>query len=166
MVYLLNYLPYNKKDCIEELEREIGWKNYGGKHHENVFTKFCQSYIQPVKFNLDYRRATLSSQICNNEVTRDEAIQILKEKPYDEETIESQIEYVSKKLEITQQELEEIMGDRVKEYLGSTYKIFENKYKKLMQLIQVAPTIIIIELLFSYTFIEYFLALYEYAILQ
>ena len=24
-------------------------------------------------------------------------------------------------------ELEEIMGDRVKEYLGSTYKIFENK---------------------------------------
>ena len=35
-----------------------------------------------------------------------------------------------------------------------------------MQLLQVAPPIIIIELLLSYTFIEYFLELYEYAILQ
>jgi len=126
MVYLLNYLPYNKKACIEELEREIGWKNYGGKHHENVFTKFCQSYIQPVKFNLDYRRATLSSQICNNEVTRDEAIQILKEKPYDEKTIGFQKEYVSKKLEITKEELEEIISSEPK-----SYQDYPNNEKRL-----------------------------------
>jgi len=126
MVYLLNYLPYKKESCVQELEKEIGWENYGGKHHENIFTKFCHSYLQPVKFNLDYRRATLSSQICNNEVTRSEALELLRIKPYDEELIESQKEYVSKKLDITIEELEQIISDEPK-----SYQDYPNNEKKL-----------------------------------
>ena len=70
IIYLLNYLPYSKKDAIKTLEDEVAWKNYGGKHHESVYTRFVQSYIQPVKFDLDYRRATFSTQICTGEITR------------------------------------------------------------------------------------------------
>ena len=39
----------------------------------------------PVKYNMDYRRATLSSQICNGQVSRDDALRILEAKPFDDE---------------------------------------------------------------------------------
>lgn len=126
MIYILNYLPYNKNEAIQTLEREVGWKNYGGKHHESVYTRFMQSYVQPVKFNLDYRRATLSSQICSGDVSREEALEELKKISYNPETLEADKEYVSKKLEITVSELEKIITAPPK-----SYKDYPNDERKL-----------------------------------
>jgi len=126
LIYLLNYLPFNKKDAIKTLENEVGWKNYGGKHHESVYTRFVQSYFQPVKFNLDYRRATFSTQICTREITRKYALEELRKKPYDPEKIDAEKEYVAKKLGITPQELEEILNLPPK-----SYKDYPNNEKKL-----------------------------------
>ena len=126
IIYLLNYLPYSKKDAIKTLEDEVAWKNYGGKHHESVYTRFVQSYIQPVKFDLDYRRATFSTQICTGEITRKYAIEELRKKSYDPEKIEVEKEYVSKKLGITPKEFEEIMQAEPK-----SYKDYPNNEKKL-----------------------------------
>ena len=126
IIYLLNYLPYSKKDAIKTLEDEVAWKNYGGKHHESVYTRFVQSYIQPVKFNVDYRRATFSTQICTGEITREYAIEELAKRPYDLEKIEAEKEYVSKKLGITLKEFEEIMLKEPK-----SYKDYPNNEKKL-----------------------------------
>jgi len=125
-IYLLNYLPYNKEDAIKTLENEVSWKNYGGKHHESVYTRFVQSYLQPVKFDLDYRRATFSSQICTGEITREYALEELKKKPYDPEKIEAEKEYIAKKLGITFKEFEEIMQSPPK-----SYKDYPNNEKKL-----------------------------------
>jgi N-acetyl sugar amidotransferase len=125
-IYLLNYLPYNKEDAIKTLENEVNWKNYGGKHHESVYTRFVQSYLQPVKFDLDYRRATFSSQICTGEITREYALEELKKKPYDPEKIEAEKEYIAKKLGITFKEFEEIMQSPPK-----SYKDYPNNEKKL-----------------------------------
>ena len=126
MVYLLNYMPYSKDKAIEALENQVGWKNYGGKHHESVYTRFVQSYIQPVKFNLDYRRATLSTQICTKEMTRENALIELKNKPYNKDTLEEDKIYVSKKLGIELSELEKIMKTPPK-----SYKDYPNDEKKL-----------------------------------
>ena len=39
---ILNYIDYNKEKVIELLEKEFGWKRYGGKHYESIFTRFFQ----------------------------------------------------------------------------------------------------------------------------
>jgi N-acetyl sugar amidotransferase len=110
MVYLLNYLPYEPVKTMKVLTEEAGWKNPGGKHYENTFTRFVQSYIQPVKFNVDYRRAAFSTEICNGNLTRDEALSMLTQKPYNTDTIQPVKEYVCKKLGITINEFEAIMA--------------------------------------------------------
>ena len=125
-MYLLNYLPFNKSKAISELEEKVGWKNYGGKHHESVYTRFVQSYLQPVKFDLDYRKATFSSQICNGDISREEALIDLKKVPFNQETLRSDKEYVSKKLGISYEDLENIIRAKPK-----SYKDYPNEEKKL-----------------------------------
>ena len=108
------------------LKDKLDWKVYGRKHHESKYTSFVQSYIQTVKFNIDYRRATLSTQICTGEITRNEALEILKNSPFDQSKVEADKEYVCKKLDISTQEFEEIMSLPVK-----LYKDYPNDHKKL-----------------------------------
>tara|TARA_X000001036_G_C20626216_1_gene785236 strand:+ start:1 stop:1038 length:1038 start_codon:yes stop_codon:yes gene_type:complete len=116
MVYILNLLPYNKEQALQTLKEKVGYHEYGGKHHESVYTRFVQSYFQPVKFNLDYRRATFSSQICSGSITREEAIHALKEPPYNEEQVAKDKLYVSKKFGISLEEFDEILQAPPKSY--------------------------------------------------
>ena len=126
IIYILNYLPFSKEEAIETLKKKVGWKVIGGKHHESYYTRFVQSYLQPVKFNLDYRRATLSSQICSGEVTRQYALEQLKKTSYEIEDIDFEKEYVSKKLGITTEEFEKIINAPPKSYTD-----YPNDEKKL-----------------------------------
>lgn len=126
IIYLLNYIDYNKTDAMNVLEQELGWKYYGGKHFESRFTKFVQSYLLPKKFDLDYRKATFSSQICVNEISREEALEELKKSFYNEIDIEKDKEYIAKKLSISKDEL-----NRIIELPGKYYKEYPNDEKKL-----------------------------------
>ncbi|MFM6923862.1 MAG: N-acetyl sugar amidotransferase, partial [Ferruginibacter sp.] len=67
-INLLNYLPYNKAAVKEIITRELGWRDYGGKHYESVFTRFYQGYILPVKFGIDKRKAHLSNLIFSGQL--------------------------------------------------------------------------------------------------
>ena len=143
-IYILNYLPYKKEDAIKTLENKVNWKNYGGKHHESVYTRFIQSYYQPVKFDLDYRKATFSSQICTGEITREYAVEELRKKPYDPEKIEAGKEYVAKKLGITLKEFEEILNSPPKSYkdypnnekkLKFIYRVYKRYFHKLVNIV-------------------------------
>jgi N-acetyl sugar amidotransferase len=111
IVYVLNYVPYSKQEAMMKLQDDLGWEYYGGKHYESTITGFVQSYLLPVKFQIDYRRATLSSQICAGEVTREEALEILKDPPFDPERVRKEKLYVAKKFGITQEELDAILAD-------------------------------------------------------
>jgi len=126
IIYVLNFIPFSKNEAIKVLENVLEWKNYSGKHHESVYTKFIQSYYLYEKFGIDYRRATLSSQICSNEISREQALTILKTKPYNEETIKSDKEYISKKLNISLDELEKIIN-----YPAKWFYDYPNENKKL-----------------------------------
>jgi N-acetyl sugar amidotransferase len=126
MVYLLNYIDYDKTLAQDEMEEQFGWKRYGGKHYESRFTRFVQSYILPVKFNIDYRRLYLSTQICFNKITKAEALEILKAPMYNKEVAEKEAAFVCKKLGLTNEAFEEIMATAPKYYFD-----YKNDEKKL-----------------------------------
>ena len=69
------------------------------KHYESRFTKFFQSYYLPLKFNFDKRRAHLSSLIISGQITRNEALNKMKEAVYSENEISYDLEFVAKKLD-------------------------------------------------------------------
>jgi N-acetyl sugar amidotransferase len=104
-INILNYLEYSKKEAMKVLENELGWKYYGGKHYESIYTRFYQGYILPKKFGYDKRRMHLSSLICSEEITRSEAMEELKNEPYPLELQQQDKEYVIKKFEISDEEL-------------------------------------------------------------
>src|SRR5262249_47706199 len=81
-----------------------------GKHHESKITAFVQSYVLPAKFKIDYRKATLSTQICAGQVSREEALEQLRQSPFDPATIDGDKQYVAKKFAITPDELETILA--------------------------------------------------------
>jgi N-acetyl sugar amidotransferase len=116
LVYVLNLVPYSKQEAMEKLEDELGWEYYGGKHYESTITGFVQSYVLPVKFQIDYRRATLSSQICAGEVTRDEALEVLKGRPFDPVRAQQEKAYVAKKFGISLEEMDAILAEPPKSH--------------------------------------------------
>ena len=109
MVYPLNNVRFIKDEAIQLLREKFDWRPYGGKHYESTYTKFIQSYYLYEKFKIDYRRATLSTQICIGEIDRDQAIEQLNSKPYQPEEIAQAKYYIAKKLGIDREELERIM---------------------------------------------------------
>ncbi len=115
--YPLNYIQFDKDKARQFLIENYGWESYGGKHHESVITAFWHSYVMPVKFNMDYRRATLSSQICSGQVTREQAMEILKEPAYNAEKIQETKQYIAKKFGISIEELEHYLQLPPKTYV-------------------------------------------------
>jgi N-acetyl sugar amidotransferase len=125
-VYLLNLVPYAKGEAMKKLQEELGWEYYGGKHYESKITGFVQSYILPVKFRIDYRRATLSSQICAGEITRAEALEILSTPPFDTARVPEEKAYVAKKFGITLEEMDAILAAPPK-----THRDYPNDERRL-----------------------------------
>lgn len=116
MIKLLDYLPYVKRDAIELLERELGWRPYGGKHYESIYTRFFQGYILPVKFGIDKRKAHLSTLINAGQTTREEALRELEQSDYLAEQAAEDRVYVVKKLGLTEAEFDEIMRAPARTY--------------------------------------------------
>jgi N-acetyl sugar amidotransferase len=103
---LLDYLEYNKEKAKAEIQEELGWKDYGGKHFESVFTRFYQGYILPVKFGIDKRKAHLSTLIFDEQIKKEDALQELQKPIYDERLMAEDYDFVRKKLGFSEQEFE------------------------------------------------------------
>lgn len=101
----LNYIPYAKADAMAELAAIYGWKPYPQKHFESRFTRFYEGYWLPTRFGYDMRRREFSSLILTEQMTRDEALERLKDPPLDPETAEQEFNYVAAKLGISADEL-------------------------------------------------------------
>jgi N-acetyl sugar amidotransferase len=102
----LNCLPYVKEAAIRLLVDQFGWQPYPQKHFESRFTKFYEGYWLPKKFGYDTRRVQFSSLILTNQMTREDALEKLRQPPYDEATIAQEFEYVATKLGISVEELQ------------------------------------------------------------
>ena len=115
------YMDYKKEKVKEFLNKEYGWKWYGGHHMENRFTIFAINYFLPFKFNIDFRILEFSALVRSKQMTREAALKEYNNpKPINKEIIE----LVKKRLKFTDKEFEKIINLPKK-----TYKDFET-YKK------------------------------------
>lgn len=113
----LNYVEYDKEKAKKLITKELAWQDYGGKHGESRITMFYQNYILPNKFNVDKRKAHLSSLICSGQLTREKALLELKKELYEPSKLSEDYDFFLKKLEFTDAEFKKIMAENPKEHL-------------------------------------------------
>jgi len=138
MIPPFNFIEYDKQSAQEFLIKNYNWQYYGEHHHENLFTKWAIGYWMFEKFNIDKRIITYSAQILSGKITRNEALDILKKKPYDEILIEEDINYVLKKLSISNEEFNKIWNSENKSFLDypSYYRILRKFIKIILPIIK------------------------------
>ena len=98
-----------KAETKEELNEKLGWEDYGIKHTENIYTRFYQGHILPIKFGIDKRRAFFSSLINAGQMKRGEALELLREDFYSTSKQQIDMAFICSMLDISDEELEEIM---------------------------------------------------------
>lgn len=135
----LNYLPYDKEIAISELQETIGWRAYGRKHGESLFTKLFQNYVLPRRFGYDKRRPHFSSLVLSGQMSRSSAQEKLSEPLYDPHELEIDIDYMCKKLRISRPEFEELM--LVKPHLYSDFNNWGRRYELLKNIQSLAQKI-------------------------
>jgi N-acetyl sugar amidotransferase len=113
---LLNYVPFHYAEAKATIAREVGWRDYGGKHYESVFTRWFQGYYLPKRFGFDKRLAHYSSLIVAGEMSRDEALELLETQNYPDDLRKQDHEFMAKKLGISTSLLEEIIASPTKHY--------------------------------------------------
>jgi len=123
-VPILNYIDFNKADAKKFLMDELGWRDYGGKHYESIFTRFFHAYFLPKKFGYDLRKSYLSALICSGQISRNDALEELSHQPASDELLFQDREYVIKKLGLSHEEFDKILHETTK-----TYKDYQNNEK-------------------------------------
>ena len=106
---ILHYVPYVKADVKRRIIDELGWRDYGGKHYESIFTRFYQGYILPTKFGIDKRKAHLSDLIFAGQITKEQALAELQQPICDPEQLQVDREFVLKKLGLSDAEFTSLM---------------------------------------------------------
>jgi N-acetyl sugar amidotransferase len=116
LIPVLNYVDYDKREAMATIERELGWRYYGGKHYESIYTRFFQGYILPRKFGYDKRRAHLSALVCAGEITREAALAEMQRDPYADNNLREDRAFVVKKFGLTDAEFDALMALPLKSY--------------------------------------------------
>ena len=126
LVRPLDFVPYNKKEAMSLLVEKFGYQEYPQKHFESRFTRFYESYWLPEKFGFDTRKVQFSSLILTNQMTREEALELLSVPAYDPTTIDQDFEFVATKLGISIKELQVYFNEPNKSY--KDYRTQESIY--------------------------------------
>jgi N-acetyl sugar amidotransferase len=103
-VSLLNFVGYNKEEVKNLITTKMNWRDYGGKHYENVFTRFYQGYILNKKFKIDKRQFHLSVLVQSGQITREQALAEYALPAYNAEQLEIDKQFVLKKLGFSESE--------------------------------------------------------------
>ncbi len=137
---ILCYLDYNKVDSKKYLMENIGWRDYGGKHYESIFTRFYQGYALKQKFGVDKRKAHLASMICSHQITKEEALKELDKPIMDAEVLKEDLRFFLKKMDFTEEEFNKIIfakpvpHEQFRSYTGFEYPVFKFILPKLVAL--------------------------------
>lgn len=122
-ISLLNYISYNKQSVKNIIQQELNWKDYGGKHYESIWTRFYQGYILPEKFKIDKRKAHLSDLIFSRQITKEQALEELIKPIYDAEQLNTDYEFVLKKLGLSQADFDNIMQTPSRSHYDFDYEM-------------------------------------------
>lgn len=137
-VPILNYIDFNKTKAKQFLMSELGWRDYGGKHYESVFTRFFHANYLPERFGYDLRKAYLSALVCSGQITRAEALVELKSPPASDEVLMRDREYVLKKLGLTEDEYKKILAEPTRTYRD--YPNSDSTWRRFSGLVKWART--------------------------
>jgi N-acetyl sugar amidotransferase len=135
-VPIFDYFKFDLQTARKTIQEELEWKDYGGKHYESLYTKFFQGYILPQKFRFDKRKGHLSNLVCAGFLSREEALKKLKDPAIEKDEVGYLKQYVAKKFNISDSELEEILALPKKTYqdypnsYNSPWYIYSRKYLK------------------------------------
>lgn len=136
---------YDKDKAKEIIINKMGWRDYGGKHYESIFTRFYQGYVLKEKFGFEKRKAHLANLICSGQMSKIEAKLELEKPLYDHNVYTMDREFVLKKLGLSEQDFIKIMNEPVrshlefKSYLTGLYpkhEAFMRKAKPLTKLVK------------------------------
>ncbi len=142
-IKLLELYEYKKTEAKDIIGRELGWRDYGGKHYESIFTRFYQGYILPRKFNIDKRKAHLSNLILNGEITREEALLELEKPTYSLDLQQQDKTYVAKKLGFSDDEFENVLSlPNVAHEVYGTDRKARDRYFAMMRTIKPFTSIV------------------------
>jgi hypothetical protein len=118
----------------------IGWKDYGGKHCENVYTEFIGSYVLPKYFNIDKSIVYLSAQVRSKQITKKQAKAILKKKAkFDKSKMRNfnvYDKFIKQRHDLTRDDFDKYNFKRYKVFIWLLYKLkvvpytFYSKYAK------------------------------------
>jgi N-acetyl sugar amidotransferase len=141
-VSLLNYVDYNKQVVKDTIQKELSWRDYGGKHYESIWTRFYQGYILPTKFKIDKRKAHLSDLIFSGQITKQQAIDELAKPIYDTEQFNADYEFVLKKLGLSESEFKAILDTPPRSHYDFDYEMpIDKRYPLLKPIKKIYRTI-------------------------
>jgi N-acetyl sugar amidotransferase len=129
----LNYINYDYENVKKTLMVKWGFQDYYVKHGESLVTKFYQQYILPVRWNIDKRKAHLSTQVCSGIMTREEALKILDKPPYsDPRELEREKTTFLNTIKLSETEFDNYMNYPRKEHTDYATNDFIYKSLRLM----------------------------------
>lgn len=108
---ILDLMPYNKADVLQQLQDKYGYKPYPYKHYESIFTRFYQGFILPTKFGVDKRKLHLGTLVASGQMNRECALADLDKIPYpDEAQLREDRQYFLKKMGWSENDLQTYLG--------------------------------------------------------
>ena len=119
----LDLIPYSRQIALNTLTKKFLYEPYENKHYESRLTRFYEGYWLYHKFGYDKRKAYYSSLIVSNQMTRKEALEMLKKPPYDEKVALEDMRIIAEKLGIKVEEFKKMMKEPNK-----TYKDYKNSF--------------------------------------
>lgn len=128
IVPILDFVDYQKVEAMKQIESDLGWTYYGGKHYESIYTRFYQGYILPKKFGIDKRRAHNANLVLSGQMSREDALQGLEAPPLPTDLLNDDLEYVCKKLGLRREEFYAMMALPQRTFLD-----YPNSYARIEQ---------------------------------
>jgi N-acetyl sugar amidotransferase len=116
MIRPLYFIPFNKAKAKEFLKETYGWRDYGGHHHESIFTRYTIGVWLPERFGIDKRKVTFSAYVRSGEMSRVAALEELQHPAYDPRKMQEDREYVAKKLGFSTAEFEAIWEGPIRQH--------------------------------------------------
>ncbi|NKE71096.1 N-acetyl sugar amidotransferase [Candidatus Manganitrophus noduliformans] len=122
----LYYIDYQKEETKQFLNKEYGWKWYGGHHMENRTAYFTNNYYLPRKFGIDLRYSEFSALVRSGQMTRSQALEKIKEpKPFDPTILEE----MKKRLDLKDEEFDRLMNLPRKTY--KDYQTYKETFERM-----------------------------------
>jgi N-acetyl sugar amidotransferase len=115
MIFILNYLDYDKEKASEEMKALYGWERVRVKHGESIWTRFYQCHILPTRFGVDKRRAHFSNLILSGGMTRNEALLELDQPAYKDDLDEDR-KVIFEKYRIDKEEFNDWMTQPIRKH--------------------------------------------------